>query len=123
MTVTPRQALRRVQRVVQLQWRGIAIVLIIITDVIFFSVVFVLMDNSQLSIANDPGTSVKWIECLMKAGGDKDKCLHLAENLVLSQATVSAVLILLSVSIFTFRQASQTTNMKTRPTAFGSFSS
>lgn len=99
MTVTPRQALRRVQRVVQLQWRGIAIVLIIITDVIFFSVVFVLMDNSQLSIANDPASAREWVECLMIEFGDKDKCLHLAEKLVLGQATVSAVLVLLSVSI------------------------
>lgn len=103
MTVTPRQALRRVQRVVALQWRGIAIVLIIITDVIFFSVVFVLMDSSQLSVADDPGKSKNWLYCLMNSfnggSGSKDECLPLAKDMVLSQATVSAVLILLSVSL------------------------
>ena len=103
MTVTPRQALRRVQRVVALQWRGIAIVLIIITDVIFFSVVFVLMDSSQLSVADDPEKSKEWLYCLMSSfnGGseNKEECLPFAEDMVLSQATVSAVLILLSVSL------------------------
>lgn len=103
MTVSPRQALRRVQRVVALQWRGIAIVLIIITDVIFFSVVFVLMDSSQLSVANDPEKSKNWQGCLMKVFSEKgsqnkDDCLKHTQGMVLNQATVSAVLILLSVS-------------------------
>lgn len=115
MTVTPRQALRRVQRVVALQWRGIAIVLIIITDVIFFSVVFVLMDSSQLSVADDPKKSRSWQACLMTVFGEegsqnKDDCLEEAKGMVLSQATVSAVLILLSVS-FQFRHDLTHTNI------------
>ena len=92
MTVTPRQALRRVQRVVQLQWRGIAIVLVIITDVIFFSVVFVLMDSSQLSVADDPETAREWSACLVtayRAGRTKEECMPLAKDLVLNQATRS----------------------------------
>jgi hypothetical protein len=39
-TMSPRQAYRRVRRVLELQWRGITIVLVIIADVIFFAVVF-----------------------------------------------------------------------------------
>lgn len=57
------------------------------------------MDNSQLSVATDPTVSARWVECLFVENGDKNACLHLAEKIVLSQATVSAVLILLSVSI------------------------
>jgi hypothetical protein len=97
VTVTPRQAYRRVRRVIQLQWRGIAIVILIITDVIFFSVVFVLMDNNQIAVANSPQKSTEWLFCLVLHPNDKNQCLYLANELVISQATVAAVLILLSV--------------------------
>lgn len=96
-TVSPRQAYERVQRVVQLQWRGLAIVFIIIADVVFFAVVFVMMDNSETSVAKDPVEAEAWITCLMKNGGDKTSCLHLANKLVVNEATVIAVLVLLSV--------------------------
>jgi hypothetical protein len=36
--------------------------------------------------------------CLIGAQGDKTKCLNQAGSLVVSEATVSAVLVLLSVS-------------------------
>lgn len=98
ITVTPRQAYRRVQRVVSLQWRGIAIVLIIITDVIFFSIVFVLLDNDQSSVAEDPTQSQAWLVCLMANPTNKNECLEESSKMVLGIATVSAVLILLSVS-------------------------
>ncbi|KAL6867796.1 G-protein coupled receptor [Trichoderma novae-zelandiae] len=98
ITMSPRQAYRRVRRVIALQWRGIAIVLIIIADVIFFSVVFVFQDNIVQSIADDPKVAQKWIVCLIGAQGDKTKCLNEAGSLVVSEATVSAVLILLSLN-------------------------
>jgi hypothetical protein len=97
ITVTPRQAYRRVRRVIQLQWRGIAIVILIITDVIFFSVVFVLMDNNQIAVANSRQKSTEWLFCLVLHPNDKNECLYLADELVISQATVAAVLFLLSV--------------------------
>lgn len=98
ITMSPRQAYRRVRRVIALQWRGIAIVLIIIADVIFFSVVFVFQDNIVQSIADDPKVAQKWIVCLIGAQGDKTKCLDDAGSLVVSEATVSAVLVLLSLN-------------------------
>lgn len=101
ITMSPRQAYRRVRRVIALQWRGIAIVLIIIADVIFFSVVFVFQDNIVQSIADDPKVAQNWIVCLIGAQGDKTKCLNEAGSLVVSEATVSAVLVLLAVSIKT----------------------
>ncbi|KAG6006458.1 hypothetical protein E4U43_000438, partial [Claviceps pusilla] len=63
--VSPRQAYRRVKRVIALQWRGIAIVLIIIADVIFFSVVFVFQDNVVQSVRSDPLVAEKWVTCLI----------------------------------------------------------
>lgn len=63
-TVSPRQAYRRVRRVISLQWRGIAIVLIIIADVIFFSVIFVFQDNIVQSVTHDPEVAKDWVVCL-----------------------------------------------------------
>lgn len=109
VTLTPRQAYRRVQRVVELQWRGIAIVIIIIIDVIFFAVVFVVMDNNQIKAANvslvsvtdtEPvSPSVDWLLCLVKYNGDKTLCLDKSADLIMNQATITAVLVLLSVSL------------------------
>ncbi|KAI0446830.1 hypothetical protein F4803DRAFT_454592 [Xylaria telfairii] len=97
-TMTPRQAYRRVRRVVQLQWRGIVIVLIIIADVIFFAIIFVFLDNTVEDIKNNPNKAGSWIVCLASTKGDKDACLKLAEPLVVSLPTVTAVLILLAMN-------------------------
>lgn len=97
-TISPKQAYRRVRRVIELQWRGIAIVLLIIADVVFFAVVFVFMDDTENSIVKNPGRSLPWLACLVKTQGDKNTCLPLASNLVVNEATVTAVLLLLSVS-------------------------
>jgi len=97
-TVSPRQAYRRIRRVLELQWRGIAIVILIITDVIFFAVVFVYLDNNEAAVLNDESQAEPWLLCLVESDGDKNKCLDLAGALVVNEATVMAVLILLSVS-------------------------
>lgn len=97
-TMTPRQAYRRVRRVIQLQWRGIVIVLIIICDVIFFAVIFVFQDN-VVQAAKTGSRATAWVKCLMEADGDKKvACLPHARNLVVPLPTVVAVLILLAVS-------------------------
>jgi len=97
-TMSPKQAYRRVRRVVQLQWRGIVIVLIILADVVFFSIVFVFADNAVQSIKDDPSLALPWVKCLISTKGDKTKCLDLAENLAPSVPTVIAVLILLGMN-------------------------
>lgn len=99
-TLSPRQAYRRVRRVISLQWRGIAIVLIIIADVIFFSVIFVFQDNVVQSVTHDPKVGEDWVLCLIGASGQKDKCLDQARSLVVNVATVTAVLLLLAVGVY-----------------------
>ncbi|KAK8020767.1 hypothetical protein PG990_005905 [Apiospora arundinis] len=97
-TMTPRQAYRRVRRVIQLQWRGIVIVLIIICDVIFFAVIFVFQDN-VVQAAKTGTRATAWVQCLMTAQGDKkSECLPHAKNLVVPLPTVVAVLILLAMN-------------------------
>ena len=100
-TVTPKAAYRRVRKVIALQWRGIAIVLIIIADVVFFSVIFVALDNKTQAETQDVAKVQPWLSCLLLSGGNKNACLDKASGLVINEATVLAVLILLSVSRFT----------------------
>ncbi|RYP17246.1 hypothetical protein DL765_004631 [Monosporascus sp. GIB2] len=97
-TMTPRQAYRRVRRVIQLQWRGIVIVLIIMADVIFFAVVFVFQDNTVSAVKEDSNIALPWVACLIKTQGDKEQCLDEAGALVISVPTVIAVLILLAMN-------------------------
>ncbi|CAH0049593.1 unnamed protein product [Clonostachys solani] len=97
-SMSPRQAYRRVRRVIGLQWRGIAIVLIIIADVIFFSVIFVFQDNVVQSVTTDPTIAEDWSLCLIANKGDKNACLSEAGHLVVNEATVTAVLLLLALN-------------------------
>lgn len=98
-TATAAHAYRRVRRVVGLHWRGIVIVLLILANVVFFSIIFVYYDTMTQRSLKDIPDGEKWVMCLILNGGDKNKCLKLAENVVLSRATVMVVLILLSVCL------------------------
>ena len=95
--VTARAAYRRIKKVVMLQWRGIVVVLIIVTDVIFFSTIFIKSDNTQQGILNDRSRAAPWLLCLGLTG-DKNKCLDKTGNLVVAEPTVMAVLYLLSLN-------------------------
>ena len=99
-TVTARQAYRRIRKVIALQWRGTVIVLIIIINVVFLSIVFVQMDNTVTAAMQDLGKAESWLLCLVINGGNKSACLNQVKEsgLVTNEATVMAVLILLSVS-------------------------
>ncbi|KAI1162226.1 hypothetical protein F5B18DRAFT_662564 [Nemania serpens] len=97
-TMTPRQAYRRVRRVIQLQWRGIVIVLIIIADVVFFAITFVFLDNTVEDIRTDPDKAEAWLVCLATHGGKKEPCLSLTGSLVVGLPVVTAVLILLAMN-------------------------
>ena len=97
-TMTPRHAYRRVRRVIQLQWRGVVIVLIIVVDVILFSVVFVFQDNTVQSVKENPDLVAPWIGCLILNPDNKSACIKEASSIVVNMATIGAVLILLGVS-------------------------
>ncbi|EHL03637.1 hypothetical protein M7I_0281 [Glarea lozoyensis 74030] len=97
-TISPKQAYRRVKRVMELQWRGIVVVLLIVTDVIFFAIIFVFMDDIATNMVKNPTKSTAWLGCLIQTNGNKNKCLSLAQHIVVNQATVMAVLLLLSVN-------------------------
>ena len=97
-TVTARQAYQRVKKVIGLHWRGIIVVIIIIVNVVFLSIVFVSMDNSVQAAKRDPGKANDWIACLVLHPTDKNACLNKVGGLVKSEATLMAVLIMMSLN-------------------------
>ncbi|KAI1617837.1 hypothetical protein EDD36DRAFT_14094 [Exophiala viscosa] len=99
-TLTAKQTMRRVKRVIQLQWRGAFIVVVIIAEVVFFAVVFVSMDNSSQVNEQLLEKASPWLACLVAEGGDKNKCLSYAKDLVKPEGVVLAVLIVLGLSGF-----------------------
>jgi len=96
---TARAAYRRVRKVIQLQWRGVAVVLLVIADVIFFAVVFVTMDNGSQVNAAEMQKALPWLTCLVLSGGQKDECLPQAKDLVEKESVVLAVLVSIGVSV------------------------
>ncbi|KAF8469580.1 hypothetical protein BDZ91DRAFT_678718 [Kalaharituber pfeilii] len=95
-TITPRQALRRIQRVIALQWRGIMVIIVIITDVIFFATVFLTFESTNEVTPENTFKAYRWLQCILHNNGDKNKCLHVAADMVVPQNTAIAVIYLLS---------------------------
>lgn len=93
-----RAVYQRIKKVLWLQWRGIVIVTIILTDVVFFSVVFVYLDDLQAAAVKDISKVMPWLLCLAESGGDKTKCFTQASHWLVNESTVAAVLILLSLT-------------------------
>ena len=95
-TVSARHAWRRIQRVLQLQWRGAALVLIILGNVIFFAVVFINMDRQVDPTASNIAKALPWLTCLGE-GGSKKECEKYASHIGPNEATLLAMVYLLSL--------------------------
>lgn len=99
-TISARQTYRRVKRVLVLQWRGAAVVLTILANVIFFAVIFLSLDNSARKTPENLEKYKPWLLCLTISKGDRNKCVAEAEGLGPSESAIMAVLILLALSGF-----------------------
>ncbi|KAM3420352.1 hypothetical protein BST61_g3633 [Cercospora zeina] len=99
-TKTARAIYRRLKRVLWLQWRGICIVTIILVDIIFFTIVFIRMDTLQNGAKNNYTQVVPWLACLASNPTDKNQCLHLVSDFVVTEPAVAAVLFMLSFAGF-----------------------
>jgi hypothetical protein len=98
VTASARQTYRRVKKVVQLQWRGATVVVLIIAEVIFFSIVFVSMDNNSIVNEELIQKATPWVTCLVLSGGNKDECLNKTSAFVKPEHVVLSVLVCLGVS-------------------------
>lgn len=96
-TRSARAVYRRVRKVIWLQWRGILIVIFILVDVIFFSIVFVFLDASARHLHDDVKQSLPWLYCLIQHPNERELCFDLAQKDFVNQSTVTAVLLLLSL--------------------------
>lgn len=96
-TVTAKQAYRRIRRVLQLQWRGVALVFIIIANVIFFAVVFIDLDHAVAPTTDNVQQATPWLICLARTRGDRESCRRLVTAMGPNEGTLLAVVILLSL--------------------------
>jgi hypothetical protein len=99
-TQSAKAVYRRVMKVLWLQWRGMAIVCLLVCDAVAYAVVFIKLDQTQINIATGRSSAktIKWIECIVMSGGDRDTCFSLADDFMVSEATIVTILFLLSVS-------------------------
>ena len=89
----------RVRKVLALQWRGIMIVIIIIANVVFLAIVFVQSDNTEQAAVENLGKAEPWLLCLVLNPTNHSVCLDKVAGLVTKEATIMAVLIMLSVCL------------------------
>ena len=93
-----RAVYRRVRKVLYLQWRGITVVVFILVDVIFFSIVFIWLNSVTKHATNNITEVYPYLLCLMSNANDPSPCFSLGQNLAIDQSTVTAVLMMLSVA-------------------------
>lgn len=97
-TRSARVVYRRVRKVLWLQWRGITIVVFILVDVIFFSVVFIWLNSIQSHATDDLDDLQPYLQCLIFSYPKVDPCLELGQSLAINQSTVTAILMMLSIA-------------------------
>lgn len=90
---------RRVRRVLWLQWRSITIVIFLLVDIVFFSVVWVVLDNNINAAANGDLTHfMPYLLCLFEAGGEKSECFSFGQQALVNESTAIALLMLISLA-------------------------
>ncbi|KAL2829380.1 hypothetical protein BJY01DRAFT_255023 [Aspergillus pseudoustus] len=96
-TLTKAQALRRIVRILQMQWRAVVIAALIVFHA-------ALMAHALLSAGDATTYSLDevmpWVVCLLDAEGDKDQCLHIASRFGPGKELTMAAWTLLSLSGF-----------------------
>jgi hypothetical protein len=97
-TRSARAVYRRVRKVLWLQWRGITIVVFILVDVIFFSVVFIWLNSLTSHAKDNVEELMPFLLCLMKSPTAPEPCFSLGQELAVNESTVIAVLMMLSIA-------------------------
>lgn len=96
----PQNTWRKIRRMLLMQWRGIALTLVMAVESLFYIVVFVAQDTwfgEVAGKANQPDAKT-WSACLVLTGGNRRACLVYAGKLAISKDLVLGSLLLGSVS-------------------------
>jgi hypothetical protein len=94
-------AWRQVRGLLLTQWRGIAVSILIMTEMAFFAVVFITQDQKTAGSAertDQISAAQQWSTCLALTEGDRDMCRPFTKQIVLPQSVVLAALILLALT-------------------------
>ncbi|KAH9873659.1 hypothetical protein IAQ61_004284 [Plenodomus lingam] len=97
-TRSARAVYRRVRKVLWLQWRGITIVVFILVDVVFLSIVFIWLNDITSHATEDMEDLRPFVGCLLKNPNDPAPCYSLGQELSVDESTVVAILMMLSVA-------------------------
>lgn len=97
-TRSARAVYRRVRKVLWLQWRGITVVVFILVDVIFFSIVFIWLNSLTTHARENVNELMPFLFCLVKSPTDPSPCYKIGQELAVNESTVIAVLMMLSVA-------------------------
>lgn len=97
-TMTARQAYKRIRRVLQLQWRSVAVVLTIIVNVIYFCVVFLELNKATALTPANLKAAMPWLACLVLSQGNANECVSEAGGVSMNEAPILAVLFLLPLA-------------------------
>lgn len=98
--LSPKDTYHHVRRLVQLQWRAILIVSIIVADIVFFAVVFLAMNRLEAALAAAHETVRPWLVCLIATSGRGEACSAILQSLRPNESTLISVLALLSSNGF-----------------------
>ncbi|KAL4782665.1 hypothetical protein BJX76DRAFT_332161 [Aspergillus varians] len=97
VTLTARQAYRRVRKILKLQWRSNCLVVTILANVLVFAVIFIKTDDQLRMTPENREKAGPWLACLMLNKGDKTQCIDEISKFGPSEATLLVLLILLSL--------------------------
>jgi len=87
---------KRIQRVLFIQWRGLFLVSLCLTCVVFFSVIFVYLDNNTTITAGNENKIRPFVVCLLETKGKADDCYSYGQAWLVNEATIGAVLVMLT---------------------------
>ncbi|KAF2863718.1 hypothetical protein K470DRAFT_254614 [Piedraia hortae CBS 480.64] len=84
----------RVRKQMMMQWRSVALSILVTVETVYFALVFVAITHQK----RDAEETKEWIRCLIIAKGEKEKCRHLisglgfGEKLIVSSFYMSAII-------------------------------
>jgi hypothetical protein len=94
-----RAVYNKMKKVLWLQWRSITIVIFLLVDIIFLSIVWIQLDNTLAEAKNGKMDHfTPFLVCLVASRGDKKPCYAAGQKAIINEATAIAILMLLSVS-------------------------
>jgi hypothetical protein len=92
---------QRVKKVLWLQWRSVTIVLLLVADVIFFSIIWIELDTAITNIgAGHTDHIMAFLACILinPKVNQRGKCFDLGQKVLVNEQTCVALLLMLSVS-------------------------